>query len=508
MIRTFNTIKYLKLSQIFYRLYYIFKKKICKFFSIKTMFVKKSNTVLLSLTKPINSHTSYLNGSFNFLNLSYNFSNNIDWNFAKYGKLWTYNLNYFNFLNQKEIDKQDAIGLIYDFIDKIQTSKDGLEPFPISLRGINWIKFLIKNNIQDSKINDSLYAQYDMLFKNLEFHLLGNHLLENAFSLLFAAFYFNDDRFYKSAKNILIQEFNNQILKDGGHFEQSPMYHQIMLERTLDCINLLKNNKNKDGNLLNFLVQNAQKMLGWLEQITYKDGSIPLVNDSANNTAPTSNELFEYAKLLEVNIEIQPLSDSGYRKINFHNYECFVDVGDVAASYIAGHTHADSLNFELRVFGKPFIVDCGISTYDTNLQREFERSSAAHNCVVLNGTNSSDVWGSFRVANRAKIISLSEGLNFIEASHNGYEHFGVICKRRFEFENDKIIITDELTKDVSAKSFLHFDKDVYLFMDKIKIINGTYKISSYKQAGNYNILYDAQVLEIDFVKNCQIWIYI
>ena len=33
------------------------------------------------------------------------------------------------------------------------------------------------------------------------------------------------------------------ILDDGGHFELSVMYHKIILERLLDCINLLSHNK-------------------------------------------------------------------------------------------------------------------------------------------------------------------------------------------------------------------------------------------------------------------------
>ena len=34
----------------------------------------------------------------------------------------------------------------------------------------------------------------------------------------------------------------NKILEDGSHFELSPMYHQIMLLRVLDCIQLIKLN--------------------------------------------------------------------------------------------------------------------------------------------------------------------------------------------------------------------------------------------------------------------------
>ena len=47
---------------------------------------------------------------------------------------------------------------------------------------------------------------------------------------------------YKKAVEILREELEEQILNDGGHFELSPMYHQIMLFRVLDCINLIENN--------------------------------------------------------------------------------------------------------------------------------------------------------------------------------------------------------------------------------------------------------------------------
>ena len=82
-----------------------------------------------------------------------------------------------------------------------------------------------------------------ILLDNLEYHLLGNHLLENGFSLLFGAYYFQDENLYKKAKEILEKELNEQILDDGAHFELSPMYHQLMLFRVLDCINLVKHNQ-------------------------------------------------------------------------------------------------------------------------------------------------------------------------------------------------------------------------------------------------------------------------
>ena len=64
---------------------------------------------------------------------------------------------------------------------------------------------------------------------NIEYHILGNHLLENGFSLFFGAYYFQDEKFYVKAKKILTDELDEQILEDGAHFELSSMYHQIML---------------------------------------------------------------------------------------------------------------------------------------------------------------------------------------------------------------------------------------------------------------------------------------
>ena len=91
--------------------------------------------------------------------------------------------------------------------------------------------------------------------------MLGNHLLENAFSLLFGAYYFQDDKLYNKSKYLLISELNEQVLKDGAHFELSPMYHQIIYSRLLDCIQLIKLNSFwKKDDLLSCLVVKASLM--------------------------------------------------------------------------------------------------------------------------------------------------------------------------------------------------------------------------------------------------------
>ena len=499
VILLFNTIKFLKPMQIHYRCYYFFRKKIRAVTAKNSIFIKESTINLLHLEESIHIVDCYESkNKFIFLNLEKNFEDKIDWNYSTYGKLWTYNLTYFDYLSQT--NREDNLYLINSFIDNIKSVKDGLEPFPISLRGINWIKYLSYSKIRDKKIENSLYAQYYSLLDNLEYHLLGNHLLENGFSLLFGAYYFEDEILYQKAKEILLEQLEEQILEDGAHFELSPMYHQIMLFRLLDCINLVENNQWKDRELLKFLREKAELMLSWLVSISYKDGEIPLFNDSSNGIAPTTRQLFSYAKRLELTIKKSSMFDSGYRKVSKESYECIVDIGHIGASYIPGHVHADTFNFELRIDGKPFIVDTGLSTYETCERRTAERSTHSHNTVEVNSKNQSEIWGGFRVGNRANVISVKESENSIEATHDGYKKANILHTRKWSFKDSSIVIEDSLTNRADAIARFHFAPTISKeeILTVFQLENHVFEIKNYKFSPEFNTKIDALVLEITF----------
>lgn len=514
----YNTLIHLKFSQFYYRIYYAFRTK---FF--KPNYTKKPTETpeLLTWNQGVFNAKSYQQDqTFTFLNISHQFKTVIDWNFSTYGKLWTYNLNYFDFLHQQEISKEEGLRLIHDFIDQQDKIKDGLEPYPISLRGINWIKFLSQYKIEDQKIDDTLYTHYYILMGNLEYHLLGNHLLENGFSLLFGAYYFQDSKLYTKAKKILTKELDEQILDDGAHFELSPMYHQLMLFRVLDCINLVKNNSYKNQELLLFLEKKAEVMLGWLNTMTFKNGDIPLFNDSTNNIAPTTEQLNSYALALGLNQQSltinHQLSDSGYRKMVHEKYELIMDVGNIGPDYIPGHAHADTFNFELYVDNKPFIVDTGLSTYEKNKLRQLERSTVSHNTVTLNNEDQSQVWDGFRVADRAYITQLEENLKSIKAMHNGYKRrMNAFHEREFVFERNSIRIIDKIDsdRDHEAMARLHFHPDISEDMIKDLIITQDSKPSStasaleiknYNYAPKFNKRLEAKMIEIPFFKKLEV----
>ena len=513
-----NTIKYLKPIQILYRVkYYIRNNFSSKLLSSKILYPRQGSIIWSNLLENSQSYTAKNN--FSFLNQRHEFEDNIDWNYSQYGKLWTYNLNYFDFLNQTDISASNGISLIKDYIEKNDRLKDGLEPYPISLRGINWIKFLGRTKTEDKQINAVLFQHYSILTKNLEYHLLANHLLENGFSLYFGAYYFNDREFYKLAKGILIKELREQVLDDGAHFELSPMYHQIILYRLLDCINLSRLNKWDEDDLLPFLIEKGIKMLEWLETVTYFNGNIPMVNDSTYGIAPSSKQLSSYAKLLGLQWDRSKLSDSGYRKFSNNKYELFIDVGNIGPAYQPGHAHSDTFNFELYVNKNPVIVDAGISTYEKNDLRQLQRSTVSHNTVKIGNNDQSQVWGGFRVGNRARIISIKESDNFLEASHDGYKALGLIHARSFKAKIDSIIIKDRISKSSPIKqtAYLHFHPDITsvditeneLRLEdqqmSIKVDNAlTINKDQYEYALGFNLTKTALVVEIQFDKELKV----
>jgi hypothetical protein len=433
--RLFHTIKHLRFTQIFFQL----KNKVVKQKYVPMAAPAHEKPALRA--KPIARYKGVDGEMFTFINLHYKFSG---WNFTGNGMLWAYNQNYFDWINQKEFPKEEACQWIDRFIAELPNNKIGLDPYPIALRGINWIKFFCFHpECATKEREDSLYSQYRLLESKLEYHLLGNHLLEDAFSLTIGGHYFCDERMKQKAMKLMLQELKEQILPDGAHYEQSPMYHCILLDRLLDVYNFTG---------IAELVPFAQRMLGHLESICYADGSWPFFGDAALGIAPKPEDIKDYARRLGITWKTLPLKECGYRKMQSERMEAFVDVGNVKATYQPGHSHADALNFELQIDGKPFLVDTGISTYNKNTRRQYERSTGAHNTVTSQGRNSSDVWGGFRVGKRCHVRCIKDVGHCIAAEHNG---FSSVHRRQFSINDHQFIIAD-FCKAEDCVAHLHF----------------------------------------------------
>lgn len=489
-----NTLKYLQLSQIIYRFKFIFpvfKKKITRLSIPKRRPELNLTTYFLRYPRAIFSRKKFI-----FLNLESNEDISNLWNHEKKSKLWLFNLHYLRDLsNITDNSQQELMETIFqNWIEKNPIGFGvGWSSPTLSLRIVNLIKWFLEKKIENSFFIKSLVHQIRYLEKKIEYHLKGNHLLSNAKALIFAGFYFQGNEaeiWLKKGMKILEKEIPEQILSDGGHFERSTMYHSIILEDLLDLENLFISNpyilSSKYSNIEE-LRKTIDKMILWLQAMIHPDNEISFFNDAAFKVSASPKNLFDFAKRLNHQLPalengLTYLKDSGYIRYESNDLVLIIDVAEVCPSYLPAHAHADTLSYEFSYKNQRVIVNSGTSQYDRSDQRNFERGTSAHSTLEIDGRNSSEIWGIFRVAKRAKVSDIcfeekNEKL-IISAKHDGFSlsKNKIFHKRKWVIEKNGFKVKDKIIGSFSkaiSYTFLHPSIKVdekYLYLDdSIKI---------------------------------------
>lgn len=310
----------------------------------------------------------------------------------------------------------------------------------------------------------SLFEQASFLFRNIEYHLLANHLFENIKALIFAGMFFecsSSKRWYKRACRLLDRQIKEQILDDGGHFERSPMYHNIVMGGLIESVQLFRLNGRQYPQEID---RRLSKAVNFSLNMLHPDREIPLFNDSALSKELLSIELIQAGSALYCDGDTKDISgvystfvflifgdrgkeicnsiyipayddsikhfkQSGFYIINQRdlNAKLFIDCGSTCPEYNPGHTHCGGLSYELSVFGKRWIIDPGVYQY-SGRWRNYFRGTGAHNTIQIDGMEQIEIWDSFRVASRLNAESilfkkLDQGTLFI-GSHDGYYRLG------------------------------------------------------------------------------------
>lgn len=471
--RYWHTLRHLKAVQFYGRFWFRLYRP-----SIVTLI--KDAPIRLPLVAwqiPAGREVSMLGGcAFRFLNRTHTLPAHAGWNDAALEKLWLYNLHYFDDMNA-----QDAFAravwhreLIERWISENPAAVgNGWEPYPTSLRIVNWLKWLAAGNVAPPGMTSSLVVQVGWLAGRLERHLLGNHLFANAKALVFAGLYFDGAQaanWLSIGLKIISKELPEQVLADGGNFERSPMYHAIFLEDVLDLINVEQcwPGLVPDAQVA-YWRETAGRMLSWLTGMMHPDGEIALFNDAAFGVAPSVSELKAYAVRLGVclptdvvDAKVIRFSDTGYVRMQTPDAVAFLDVAPIGPDYLPGHAHADTLSFELSVFNQRVVVNGGTSRYGLGSDRLRERGTAAHSTVEVAGVNSSEVWGGFRVARRAYPFALEvqPDSGHVACSHNGYTRLpgAPVHRRVWQMNENSLQVRDTVRggKHVSlARYILH-----------------------------------------------------
>lgn len=398
---------------------------------------------LLTLTKPwhaplIAPDSIDENRNATFLNITRTITPSTDWCDPAHELLWGYNLHYLDVLQSEQSPARHTF-LQEWVLEWVRSNPDtctyAWDPYPLSLRIVNLVKWLARfPEYATEALLQNLALQARVLSRRLEYHLLANHLFANAKALVFAGATLNGaeaERWLQKGLSLLAREIPEQFLADGGHFERSPMYHATLLWDMCDLVNLAEGS---DSSALKAVLSAWRAQAGisasWLKAMLHPDGEIAFFNDASFGIAPSWEAISSYLKQLEITPP-QPasplcwLKDSGYCVLTLEaNSKAILDIAPIGPDYQPGHAHADTLSFELSLFGTRFIVNSGTSEYGSGAIRQAERATAAHNTVSVNGENSSEVWAGFRVARRAYPLDcrVQQSANRLEvsAAHNGY----------------------------------------------------------------------------------------
>ena len=477
----FHTIRHLRPQQVFFRLLRNFNGR------------SSTQSVLNSIALyPLTPFAPWLNkpsqrdGGFTFLKLRKDFpGGTIDWRCMEMPKLWRYNLHYFDYCLDAERPLEDNCNLIDDWIaNNPEGTLDAWEPYPASLRVVNWIKLFIKEGSGRVKPGwlKSTYQQALWLECNIEYHLLANHLFKNTKALVFAGLYFegNDaSRWLSKGLRLLDEQIVEQILRDGGHFERSPMYHAMILEDCLDLLNITHDRP--DSRLVNIkkkLEKASDRMIRYLDGMCHPDGQIALFNDAAFGIEHPPRDLFDYyegvtrKKVNRNEGRFWSFTETGYYVMAPKvGDRMIIDCGPVGPDYQLGHSHCDTLSFELSLNGRRVVVDSGCFQYEDGPIRQYNRGNVGHNTVIIDSENQSEVWGAHRCARRARPIYArleqreDASLQF-EGAHDGYKRLKgrPIHHRSVTWTDHGIFVEDRIegsgTHDIESRLHIHPDLSV------------------------------------------------
>lgn len=372
-------------------------------------------------------------------------------------RLWTVTLHYHEWADElaglAAAGDAEAAALLHhylhDWIARCPLSAPGARAlawnsYAIATRITWWVRAARRYPpIRTDAFLNSLWEQTAYLSDHLEWDLRANHLMRDAVGLVWAGRYFAGERaatWLRTGTQLAVEQAKEQVLPDGGHFERSPMYHRHVMEDVGSLAELVE-----DATATREFRDTLGRMAEFDAWVRHPDGQIPLFNDAALNGVDGDSGLVSRSGG-------RYFPDTGLAVWHGDPWSVFFDVGPVGPDYQPGHAHADTLTMECSYRGKRLIVDPGTYAYDNDDRRRYDRSTSAHNTVVIDGQDSSEVWHIFRVGRRAYpkdvAVEFPAGGMAATATHTGYDHLPGRPRhaRQIRVEADgKFTIRDTLT---------------------------------------------------------------
>ncbi len=394
-------------------------------------------------------------GRIRLLGVVRNFADSPQWEQADAPQLWRYHLHYWDWAwgLAAEADRGAARATFARLWQSWQAScrfgrGDAWLPYPAALRAWSWCglyRDLVAGSDLEHDFRREIAAHAGFLRRHLESDVGGNHLIKDLKALAGLGVFLRDERLLSWALHRLTGQLAVQVLPDGGHYERAPAYHCQVLADLIDVADLVSATGQTPGPELTRAIT---QMRHWLGAVLTPDGAVPLLNDGY----PVPGALV--AALRPGPPPAAPLvtlPDTGLIRAAADGWHLIADVGAPCPDELPAHAHADTLGCLLHVDGTPLLVDTGTSTYTAGQVRSYERSTAAHNTAEVDGTDSTEVWGSFRAGRRARVhgpvASGGAGQLTVEAAHDGYRWLPgrPVHRRRWSLTSAGLQVDDEVT---------------------------------------------------------------
>lgn len=372
----------------------------------------------------------------------------------------------------------------------------------VAFRAVNWMfalnmisSYVVNEEQFVEKVAKSLFQHGFFIRNNLEKVIpkSNNHYASNIVGLLYLGCLFNDTTTGKSWRDFANHEFINevrqQVFPSGVHYENSVSYHRMMTEMlsyplymlqrlnyavpddVYDRINAMyayvatytKPNSlaplladNDDGRFLPFIRRDFRQH-GYLFDKNSLENRIIGKGVGFLFTRPMGESRFYD----EIGVAILKSNNCFYILINNSGYSC---TPNPTKAEVGTHTHNDQLSFELNINGQDLIVDAGAYLYTSSIKKRDEfRKTSKHNTIVVDEEEQNEFVAPFVLKRNVAI----NGLNKICDSRYSGEYMTIKGqmhhKRLFEIENNKLYITDIVTKKGDGhqvKAYFHLGKDV------------------------------------------------
>jgi len=383
-------------------------------------------------------------------------------------------------------------------------------PLELAIRLINWVWALelirpsaALSDQRRERIAASAYRHlWDITRKYSRFSSANNHLIGEAAGVFIGSSYFHAlrgaSRWRAQSREILHREISTQTYADGGNREQALGYHLFVLQFFL-LAGLVARHRGEDFDAGYW--SRLERMFDYVAALldgddlspTYGDGDDGYVLDLGDRLGnpfslmaigavlfrrgdfktlagaigepvfwmlgPEAASRFEQIRPKEAAWESHALNNSGIYLLRQGGRDAggrlsvTFDCGDLGFGAIAAHGHADALSVTLRAGGHDILVDPGTYDYFTyGPWRTYFRSTRAHNTVVVDDADQSEMLGSFLWGRRAQARCLKwepfSGGGLVIGEHDGYHGlFDPVTHRRtvrVDGDRPEVTVTDDI----------------------------------------------------------------